>query len=417
MGLTSMERQAQKRLSDAKKRTEQQAIKSREQPLSGYAKEVKDRIVNQGQSYEQATSGASERRDVTSRTPEGAPIYGDKAEDPAVLAEQALRSQQLAEQRLVEASKRGNIEALRGAEKTALGATQRQRVKTGEEAFGQRRGIKTESAQAGRSLAQYLASRGLGRSGAAVGGQLAQNVTLQEGLGQSRAQEATRLGDIGQAETDIRTQTASGIAQAGQQAEAQRAQLEIARIQQESQQQQQTQQLAASRQFEEQQFQRNQNISLAAEQRQLDFQKAQAKIDLALEEARRTDDFEQEKELIEMKAQNALTLKQTQGGGTVGSGRSGGLTPIQTIKQFNDQVDSLESGLDSIISRGKLTGSNADDAIIRYMELLRSQGVDPEQIAELGRRKGASGIIQQQPSTFQTGTGLSEASLFGLGIR
>ncbi len=323
-------------------------------------------------------------------------IYeSNKADRQAkLLAEQQatmLAEQQAAQQRLVEANRRGNIEALRGAEKQALGATERQRVKTGEEAFGQRRGIKTEAKQAGRNLEQYMASRGLGRSGAAIGGTIAQDVTLQEGLAQARGQETSRLADIGQRETDIRTQTASGIAQAGQQAEAQKAQLAIAQMQQEAQQMQQMQQLQAQRTFEEQQYQRNQADALASEQRQREFEKAQAEIDFAIEEARTARDWAREDQLLEMKQQNALTLKQTPTGGRGGSG-GGGLTYAQTRQQFNDQVDSYEQGLDSIIARAEATGEDANALILRYMRDLQSQNVDPDVIAELGQRKGAGSI-------------------------
>ena len=405
-----MQRQAQKRLSDAKKRTEQKSITSRSEPLSDYAKEVKDRITS-GQSYEQATSGASERRDVTSRTSEGAPIFGEKAADPAVLAaqeqraqERAIQDQQAAQDRLVEAQRQGNIASLRGAETTALGATQRQRERTGEEAFAQRRGLRTTGEQAKRSLSEYLATRGLGRSGAAAQGTIAQNVQLQEGIGASRAQEAGALTDIGQRETDIRTQTASGIAQAGQQAEAQRAQLEIARIQQEAEQQRQVQQLAAQRQFEEQEYQRNLATSLNAEQRQQDFQRELIGLEEEIRIAREGRDNVREDQLLQRKNELERGLIQLRSS-LSGSGGSRGLTFSQTRQQFNDKVDSYKQGIDSIIARGDLEGTNQDPVIIKYLRDLREQGEDPEVIAELARQIGASGII------------IPQASLGGINIR
>jgi len=326
----------------------------------------------------------------------------------AELQQAALLAQQEAQERLLEAQRRGNIEALRGAEKTALGATGRQREQTAEEAFGQRRGIKTQAQQSARSFSEFLAGRGLGRSGAAAQGQIAQNVALQEGLGQARAQETSRLADIGQRETDIRTQTAAGVAQAGQQAEAQRAQLEIARLQQEAEQQRAFDQLSAQRQFEAQQAEQNQAIQLAEEQRAQDFKREIFNLENDAKVARDQLDFERENEILQTKAEleaQLINLRESFGG----SGGGGGISTSQQRLAFNDQVDAGISGLDALISRSggvdqfgnptAPTRSQQEAIIVQYLRDLRNQGVDDAVLEQIAVSSGIAntGRFTEQP--------------------
>lgn len=396
------------RLEAAQKQSQQDAIKRQQQasgPLSSYAQEVKDRMRS-GQSYEQATSGAAERREVTSRDEYGVPTYGEKAPDPALLLQQQMAAQMAAEREaLFNAQKQASINALRTAEQSALRGTARQRGEIGEQALSQRTGLKTESARAARSFSDYLAARGLGRSGAATQGRLAQQATLQTGLGQARAQEQELIGRVGEQEADIRAQTAAGIAQAEQTAQAQEAQARLAELQAQQQQQIQLQQLEAQRQFEAQQFQQKQAL-----------EQARYEADIALEDARFRRDSAEEERILRLKsqldreeAQLAASLRSSGGGGG-----TGGLTFSQSRQVFNDQVGQYTSGIDAILGRlGSYVGdrfvpASKDEqvsAIYSYLSQLENAGVDPTVIDTIANQYGVNpqstrlGMTQSQALT------------------
>lgn len=345
-----------------------------------FAQDVKDRLAA-GKSEREAFAEASSGREQTIDPSTGAPLFGavrsgSSGRPTRSPEEEAARIQR----QLLEAQKSARIAGLRGAREGSLAALGRQR-ETVEPAFlGQRTGLRTQAAQAGRQTAEQLAAKGLTRSGAATQSDIARNVLLQQGLTESGQQEAGVLAGIAGAEADVERQFETGIAQAEADAETAAIQQQLAQIQAERQADIRAGELQSEREFE---LQKQENAALIDERL--------ARIDLELDEALAANDLTRSLELEREKNSLREDLERVKASLRPAKiGGDGGLTFTQERQLFNDQVKGAVSGANAVVSRLPEGSTRADieSAQIAHLRRLREQGVSDEVLEQVANSLG-----------------------------
>lgn len=126
-----------------------------------------------------------------------------------------------------DASRQANIAALQRAYQKSLGSLESERATIAPQFEASRSDIRRASMNQAKDFENFLATKGLARSGAAAQGEIASNVALTGAIGQSKTEEQRRLADIEKRRSELGTDLEFGIAQTEAQANLERMRAEL----------------------------------------------------------------------------------------------------------------------------------------------------------------------------------------------
>jgi len=123
--------------------------------------------------------------------------------------------------RLQEQQEAATIKGLEKARERSLGALAQEEQQIAPQFQQARTGVRTQAQKGRRGFDEFLASRGIGGSGAGAQSELASRVAEQGDIGQLRQQETQAFGDIARRRSDIQTGFEADVASARAGAESQ----------------------------------------------------------------------------------------------------------------------------------------------------------------------------------------------------